>query len=330
MPLLAVPAPQDPRRGEHHREISNGDEHMVEINMIFGGSMSITSKTQGKKLQHKINLAQQIEPGRRMRWSDEHITFGPEDHPITELSERNLSLVVKIPIERDKVAKTLIDNGASLNLIMRKTFIKMDLKLLDLTPIHDTFHGIIPGQASTPIGHIDLEVSCGTGENKRLEMLTFDVASFDIEYNRIIGRPFLLKFMAVIHTAYTTIKMPGPRVVITLKVDQCDGLACENVALTHAGRFGQEEAQKLAAKVAKTHGGGTPAKTVTPEPLAGDTSKTLEAKQKQSMTVTPASTQRTTDQPVADERKWATNKEIQVDPNDADKKFHISTELETK
>jgi hypothetical protein len=33
-------------------EISDGDKHMVEINMIFRGSMSITSKTQGKKLQH--------------------------------------------------------------------------------------------------------------------------------------------------------------------------------------------------------------------------------------------------------------------------------------
>jgi hypothetical protein len=38
--------------------------------------------------------------------------------------------------------------------------------------------------------------------------------------------------------------------------------------------FGKEEAQKLAAKVAKTHGGETPAKTVTPAPSAGDTSKT--------------------------------------------------------
>jgi hypothetical protein len=38
-------APQDPRRGEHRREISDGDEHMVKINMIFRGSMSITSKT---------------------------------------------------------------------------------------------------------------------------------------------------------------------------------------------------------------------------------------------------------------------------------------------
>jgi hypothetical protein len=48
------------------------------------------------------------------------------------------------------------------------------------------------------------------------------------------------------------------------------------------------------------------------------------------MTVTPASTQRITDQPVADERKGATDKEIQVDPDDADKKLRISTEVEGK
>jgi hypothetical protein len=118
---------------------------MVEINVIFGCSMSTTSKTQGKKLQHKISLAQQIEPGRRMRWSDDYISFGPEDHPDTELSERNLPLVVKIPIRRHKVAKILIDIGALLNLMMRKTFIEMGLKLSDLTLVHDTFHRIIPG-----------------------------------------------------------------------------------------------------------------------------------------------------------------------------------------
>jgi hypothetical protein len=150
---------------------------------------------------------------------DDYITFRPEDHPVAELSERNLPLVVKIPIGRYKVAKTLIDSKASLNLIMRRTFIEMGLNLSDLTPVHDMFHGVIPGQASTPIGHIDQEVSCGTGENKRREMLIFEVASFDIGYNCILGRPFLLKFMAVIHTTYATVKMPDPRGVITLKSD---------------------------------------------------------------------------------------------------------------
>jgi hypothetical protein len=198
---------------------------MVEINVIFGGSMTITSKTQGKKLQREISLTQQIEPGRRMRWSDDYISFGPEDHPDTELSKRNLPFIIKIPIGQHKVAKTLIDSRASLNLMMRKTLIEMGLKLSDLTPVHDKFHGI--------------------GENKRREMVTFEVASFDIGYNCILGRPFLLRFMTVIHTTYSTIKMSGPRGgggVITLKLDQRDALACENATLTHAGRFGEKEA----------------------------------------------------------------------------------------
>jgi hypothetical protein len=166
---------------------------MAEINVIFRGSMSITSKTQGKKLQREISLAQQIKPGKWMRWFDDYISFGPEDHPDTELSERNLPLIVKISIGRHKVAKTFIYNGVSLNLMMRKIFIEMGLKLSDLTPVHDP--------------RIDLKVSCGTGENKRRDMLTFEIASFNIGYNCILGRHFLLRFMAAIHTAYATIKM---------------------------------------------------------------------------------------------------------------------------
>jgi hypothetical protein len=93
-------------------------------------------------------------------------------------------------------------------------------------------------------------------------MLTFEVASFDIGCNCILGRPFLLRFMTVIHTAYAIIKMPGPRGVITLKSDQHDGLACENTTLTHTGKFGEKDAQNLPAKVAKTHGGGASARQV--------------------------------------------------------------------
>jgi hypothetical protein len=80
----------------------------------------------------------------------------------------------------------------------------------------------------------------------------FEAASFNIRYNYIMGRPFLLKFMLVIHTAYATIKMPDPKGVITIKAGQRDGLACENEILTHVGRFGEKAAQEQAAKVVKT------------------------------------------------------------------------------
>jgi hypothetical protein len=215
---------------------------MWEINVVFRGSMFITSKMQRKKLQHEISLAQQIKPVRRMRRSDVDISFRPEDYPDTELPDRSLPFIIKIPIRWHKVAKTLIDSGASLNLMLRKTFIEMGLNLAKLSLVHDTFHGIILGQSSTPIGRINLEVSSGSGENKRREMLTFEVASFNIRYNCILGRPFLLKFVAIIHTTYATIKMLGPKGVIILMSDQHDVVACENAALTHAGQFGEKEA----------------------------------------------------------------------------------------
>jgi hypothetical protein len=139
-------------------------------------------------------------------------------------------------------------------------------------------------------------------------MLMFEVASFNIGYNCILGRQFLLKFMAVIHTAYATIKLYGPRGVITLKSNQRGALTCENTTLTHAGKFSEKEVQNLAAKVFKMHGGGTPARTVMPGLLVRNTPKTPAAKK--STTVTPTSTQLTTDQLVANERKGTADKEI--------------------
>jgi hypothetical protein len=214
------PVAQEPRRGEHHLADTDNEDQMDEINVIFRGSLSIASKTQDKKDEREISLAQRIEPNRRMEWSEVDILFMLEDHPTIELSNWGLPFVVKLPIGRHKVAKTLIDNGASLNLIMRKTFIKMGLSLAEQTPVYDTFHGVILGQSSTPIGCIDLEVSCGSGDYKHKEMLMFEVASFDNGYNCILGRSFLLKFMTIIHTAYATIKMLGPKGIITIKADQ--------------------------------------------------------------------------------------------------------------
>jgi hypothetical protein len=263
-----------------------------------------------------------------MNWSDVDISFGLEDHPEIELSERNLPFVVKLPIRRHKVAKTLIDNGTSLNLIMRKTFMEMGLNLSDLTPVHDTFHGIILGQSSTLIGHIDLDVSCGTGGNKCREMLTFEVVSFNIRYNRIHGRSFLLKFMVVIHTTYATMKMPDPKGVITIKANQRDALACENATLTHAGHFGKKAAQEQSAKVAKTQGGSTPLRSSTPKPPTGGTPRTPSPKK--GIYMTSASNQLLVDQSVGDKKKGVNNKEILADPSNPDKKLWISTCLDPK
>jgi hypothetical protein len=70
-------------------------------------------------------------------------------------------------------------------------------------------------------------------------MLTFAVVSFDIGYNYILRRHFLLKFMVIIHTVYAIMKMSDPKGVITIKADQRDALACENTSLSEVGHFGE-------------------------------------------------------------------------------------------
>jgi hypothetical protein len=301
---------------------------MGQISMIFGGNMSIASKTQEKKLEREITLAQRIEPGTKMKWFDIDISFGAEDHPETELSERILPFMVKLPVGWHKVAKTLIDNEASLNLIMRKTFIEMRLNLKDLTPVHDTFHGVIPGQSTTPIRWINLKVWCGTEDNKRKEMLRFEVDSFDIGYNCILGRPFLLKFMSIIHTIYATMKMSGPKGVITIKADQQDALGCENATLTHVGRCGKKVAQEQAAKVVKTKGGSTSLRSPVPKPpIIGIP---LPHSVTKGTCVASTSTQQPVDQPVDDKKKGADNKEILADSSNPDKMLRISTCLNAK
>jgi hypothetical protein len=98
MPRSAAPVSQERYRGEHHRADPNNEDQMGKISVIFGGSMSITLKTQGKMLKWEISLAQRIKHGRKMKWSDMDILFVPEDHPEMELSERNLSFVIKLLI----------------------------------------------------------------------------------------------------------------------------------------------------------------------------------------------------------------------------------------
>jgi hypothetical protein len=179
--------------------------------------------------------------------------------------------MIKLSIGRHMVAKTLVDNGASLNLIMRNTFIQMGLNLAVLTLVRDTFHSVILRQSSTPIECIDLKVSRESGDNRHREMLMFEAASFDISDNCILGRPFLLKFMMVIHTSYATMKMPDLKGIITINTDQQDALACENTLLSHVGRCGDMAAQEQAAKVVKIKGGSTPNKPSASKPPTGST-----------------------------------------------------------
>jgi hypothetical protein len=80
--------------------------------------------------------------------------------------------------------------------------------------------------------------------------------------------------------------------------------------------------------MAKTQGGSTPVRMAAPKP---PTSSTLWLPaEKKGTFMGSTSNQPTADQAVDDKKKGATDKEVLVDPDDTDKKLHLSTELDVK
>jgi hypothetical protein len=80
--------------------------------------------------------------------------------------------------------------------------------------------------------------------------------------------------------------------------------------------------------MAKTHKGSTPAIMVAPKPPTSGTPRS--PVEKKGTFVGSMSNQPAVDQLVDDKKKEDTDKDVQVDPNDTDKKLHLTTELDLK
>ena len=85
----------------------------------------------------------------------------------------------------------------------------------------------------------------GTKENYRTENIVFDVVDIAMPYNGILGRPALAKFMAVVHHAYNSLKIPSYWGVMTGTTNAGDAVACV-----------RQVYKEIAAASAQKNGGG--------------------------------------------------------------------------
>jgi hypothetical protein len=142
-------------------------------------------------------------------------------------------LVLKPVVAGSRLNKVLIDSGSGLNVLFTKTLKKMKLDITHmLTKSTSPFYGIIPGNASIPLGSVVLPVTFRkTRENYRTEYIKFEVADFETSYHAILGRPAIAKFMAVPHYTYLGLKMPSPFGVLSLQGDLKISFDCDTEAV---------------------------------------------------------------------------------------------------
>ena len=121
-----------------------------------------------------------------LRHSKIPITFSREDQWTSFSEPEKFPLVLDPVVAGSILTRVLIDGGSGLNLIFMNTITKMGLDIFDtLKPSKALFYGIVPGNASTPIGTMVLPVTFGTPDNYRTELIKFEVADFESSYHAI-------------------------------------------------------------------------------------------------------------------------------------------------
>jgi hypothetical protein len=96
-------------------------------------------------------------------------------------------LVLEAQIGGFTSKKVFMDGGSSLNLIYADTLRKIKILMADLLPSETSFHGIVPGKLTYPLGFIHLDVIFGTPTNFRKEKIEFEVVDWPSQYHAILG-----------------------------------------------------------------------------------------------------------------------------------------------
>ena len=111
----------------------------------------------------------------------------------------------------------LMDGGNDLNLLYQDTVRKLGVNLVAIHLGNTSFQGVMAGPDTPSMGSLTLEVTFGSPDNFRSEKLTFHIAPFVSRYQALLGREAFARFNAIPHYASLTLKMPGPRGIISLK-----------------------------------------------------------------------------------------------------------------
>jgi hypothetical protein len=132
---------------------------------------------------------------------------------------------------REQGKEGVSGRGSNINVTFHRTLQGLGVALKELHESDTPFFGIVPTEGEYPLRHIYMLVTFGTPKNYRTKFLRFEVARFDCGYNAIIGRPGLVKFMAIPHYTYMILKMTGPQGIITVRADFQGAAECFRVAI---------------------------------------------------------------------------------------------------
>jgi hypothetical protein len=225
------PRPPHDKKGKKKADEDNGDfqEPDKTVNVLFG---ELPTKQSQKATRREVLNIEPVVPT-PLRWSEIPISFSHTDQWTSFLEPGRFPLVLKPIVAGSRLDKVLIDGGSGLNILFTKTLKKMKLDITHkLTKSTSCFYGIVPGNATIPLGSVVLPITFGeTRENYSTEYIKFEITDFKTSYHAILGRPDITKFMAVPHYTYLVLEIPSPASVLSLQGDLKISFVCDTEAM---------------------------------------------------------------------------------------------------
>ena len=149
---------------------------------------------------------------------DQVISFSEDDARTVHFPYHN-PLVIESQIANMIVARVLVDNDSSVNILFKAAFEKIRLTTADLSPCTSTLYGF-SGEAMIPMGQLKLPVTMGEVPKQAFKYCTFMVADCSSAYNAIFGRPLLVEFGAVTSICHLCMKLPTDSGIGTVRGDE--------------------------------------------------------------------------------------------------------------
>ena len=156
-------------------------------------------------------------PEEHRHWLLQPITFDHQDYSRGAQNAGWTALVLDPIIDRSKFTQVLMDGGSDLNLLYEDTIRKLGVNPAIIRHGNTSFQGVTPGPDTQSMGSLSLEVTFGSPDNFRSEKLTFHIAPFVSHHQALLRREAFARFNTIPHYASLTLKMPGPRGIISLQ-----------------------------------------------------------------------------------------------------------------
>ncbi|KAL8108705.1 hypothetical protein AgCh_008657 [Apium graveolens] len=206
------------------------------INTIFGGPTAAGLSKNSRKAYTREVMHIVGEAPKRARTE---VTLAFDDSDLEGVKfPHDDPLVITPIIGNSPVKRVLVDNGASVDILLHDTFLRMGYNDSQLTPTDMPIYGFA-GVECPVEGIIKLPTTIGTEPRQATQMLDFVVVKASSTYNAIMGRTGIHAFKAVPSSYHSVMKFPTRNGIGEERGDQKMARSCYVASLRADGVGGQ-------------------------------------------------------------------------------------------